>query len=311
MRSQVGENGSEARPRTEEIAPGVHAYVQPHGGWCVSNSGIVVGTDAVVVIDTAATESRARALLDTVLTLAPGRRQLVVSTHHHGDHTFGNWVFAPHATLIAHELGPAEVVRKGLGMQRMWHDVAWGRIDITLPSVTMRDHLTLHTGGPRVELAHYGTAHAQDDIVAWLPEHRVLFAGDILFSGCTPFVLMGSLDGSLRAMARLRELEPRVIVCGHGEVCGPEVIDANEAYLRWVRETARAARAQGLTPLEAARRADLGEFAGLRDPERLVANLHRAYFELEGGAPGGYISSTPVMREMVEYNGGRPLTCTA
>ncbi|MDH6132395.1 cyclase [Kitasatospora sp. MAA4] len=296
---------------TEELAPGVYAYVQPHGGWCVNNAGIVVGRNAVVVVDTAATEARARALLATVGRLAPGRRRLVVSTHHHGDHTFGNSLFAPRALLISHRRGPQEVARRGLALQQLWPEVEWGSLRPVLPTVTVHEGMTLDLGGTTVELLHLGPAHTCDDLVAWLPRERVLFAGDIVFSGCTPFVLMGSLQGSLDVIRRLRELAPRVVVSGHGAVGGPEVLDATEAYLRWVRQIAQAGLRDGLEPLEAARRADLGRFAQLLDAERLVGNLHRAYLESRGEPLGAHIGSTAVMREMVAFNGGRPLSCAA
>jgi cyclase len=65
-------------------------------------------------------------------------------------------------------------------------------------------------------------------------------------------------------------------------------------------------------PLEAARAADLGEFASLTDPERLVGNLHRAYLELDG-LPRGIPLPDPaaVLADMVAFNGGRPLSCHA
>ncbi|MFD7576493.1 MBL fold metallo-hydrolase, partial [Streptomyces sp. NPDC059810] len=79
-------------PRTEELAPGVYAYIQPDGGWCVSNSGVLIGDDGVTVVDTTATEDRARALRAAVGALTPAPVRLVVNTHFHGDHTFGNAV---------------------------------------------------------------------------------------------------------------------------------------------------------------------------------------------------------------------------
>ncbi|WP_067457313.1 hypothetical protein [Actinomadura macra] len=71
------------------------------------------------------------------------------------------------------------------------------------------------------------------------------------------------------------------------------------------------AKAAGLTPLEAARETDLGEYAELTDPERIVGNLHRAYAELDGLAPGAPIDLVSALDDMITYNGGRPLTCRA
>jgi cyclase len=83
------------------------------------------------------------------------------------------------------------------------------------------------------------------------------------------------------------------------------------AYLRFVQDVARQAKAAGLPPLEAARAADLGKFKDLLDAERIVGNLHRAYLELDGGERGGLLDIARALGEMVAYNGGQPLTCHA
>src|SRR4029077_13540575 len=80
----------------------------------------------------------------------------------------------------------------------------------------------------------------------------------------------------------LRPRGARTLVPGHGPVCGPEVIDDMLAYLRFVQDVAQHAKAAGLSPLDAGRQADLGEFTGLLDAERIVGTLHRAYLELDG-----------------------------
>jgi cyclase len=296
---------------TVEVADGVFAYVQPDGGWCVSNAGILIGREALTLIDTAATERRARALRATAGRLSGAPVRTIVNTHHHGDHTFGNAMFSPGATVVGHERTRQEMAARGLSLRSVWPQVEWGAVDVVLPSVTFTDRLTLHVDDYPVELLHVGPAHTTNDVVAWLPTQRVLFAGDVLMSGCTPFILMGSLQGALNALQRLRALDPRTVVCGHGTVCGPEVITRTESYLRWIGELARAGRDAGRTPLEVARDTGLGAFADLLDPERLVANLHRAYAELDGAEPGAYLASGPVFTQMSAYLNGRPVPSDA
>lgn len=300
-------------PYTQAVADGVHAFVQPDGGWCLSNAGIVVGdgTTPPVLVDTAATEARARLLRAAMARLTPYAPMIVVNTHHHGDHHFGNALFTPTATVVASAATRAVMADKGTALRQVWPQVPWGDLELTLPTLTFEDRLTLHAGGLRVELIDLGTAHTVSDTVAWLPERRVLFAGDVVLPGCTPFVLMGSVSGSLAAVERLRALDPEVVVGGHGPVAGPEALDATEAYLRWVRQLAARGAADGLSPYEAAVRAELGPFAGLRDPERLVANLHRAYAEAAGRPLDHQIRSGPVFAEMARWGGGRPLVCRA
>ncbi|MFF9621180.1 MBL fold metallo-hydrolase [Streptomyces griseosporeus] len=301
-------------PRVEEVADRVFAHIQPDGGWCLSNSGILAGRRGTALVDSAATEARARALRAAALAHGPGEPRTVLTTHHHGDHTFGNAVAAPHATVIGHELARTEMAERGEALKLVWPDTDWGDlggIERSLPTVTFTDRLTVYVDDLAVELIHVGPAHTSNDVVVWLPEQRVLFAGDVLMPGCTPFVLMGSVLGALRAVRRIRALGPRVVVGGHGPVAGPEVLDETEAYLRWIGRVAADGVAAGVSPYEAARETPLGPYADLRDPERVVANLHRAYSEVLGRPLDTQIRSAPVFAEMTRYNGGRPLTCLA
>jgi cyclase len=299
-----------AAPALHHLSDDVYAFVQPDGGWCVNNCGVVVGDGTTVLIDTAATQARTRRLRDAVTAVAGRAPQLLVNTHHHGDHVFGNALFAPEATIIAHEQARTEMAAAGLGLQQLWPDVDWGETRLTLPTLTFRDAITLHAGDLRLEVFHVGNAHTTNDVAVWLPDRRVLFAGDVVMSGMTPFCLMGSVAGSLQAIDQLRALDPQTIVTGHGPVAGPEVLDTAESYLRWVQAVAQEGKRAGLPPLAAARDAELGEYAELGDAERLVGNLSRAYAELDGAAPGAPIDILTPFRQMMEYHGG-PLPCHA
>ncbi|MBT2510548.1 MBL fold metallo-hydrolase [Streptomyces sp. ISL-98] len=293
-------------PRVEQVAEGVYAYVQPDGGWCLNNAGIVVGSEGTVLIDTAATEARARMLHETVSGLSRRPVGTLVNTHSHGDHTFGNHLFAENATIVAHERAAAEMAEYGLALTGLWPGVEWGRIKPTLPGVTFRDRMTLPAVGTRVELLHIGPGHTAGDTVVWLPGQRVLFAGDMVFSGATPFVLMGSLTGSLQVLDRLRALDPLHVVPGHGPVGGPELLDKNADYLRYVRDLARTGIADGVAPLDLARAAGPGPYAQLLDSERLVGNLARAYAEEYGTPAAAPLDVQAAFADMVTLNGGLP-----
>jgi cyclase len=84
-----------------------------------------------------------------------------------------------------------------------------------------------------------------------------------------------------------------------------------EAYLRFVQALAREAKSEGLTPLEAAAGADLGEYHDWLDHERLAGNLRRAYSELDGEPLGAPIDIAGSFADMIALNGGRPLRCLA
>lgn len=236
-----------------ELADGVLAYVQPRGGWCVSNAGVLVGRDAVTLVDCTATERSALRLRSAIAERTPAPVGTLVLTHHHGDHHYGAGVFGPGLTVAAHERTRETMLREGMNLPSIWPDVQWGDVHLVPPQLTFTDRLALHVDELRVELVPVGPAHTTGDVVVWLPEQRVLFTGDLTFSQGTPFCVQGSLDGTLEVLARLRELDARVVVSGHGPVCGPEVLEANAEYLRWVREVAAEGFAAGREPLEVAR----------------------------------------------------------
>ena len=306
-------------PRVEEVGDGVHAYIQDDGSWWINNTGILVGRRSVTAIDSCATEARTRALLDTIGRLSTAPVTMLVNTHHHGDHTHGNHLFGP-ATIVAHEKCREELLAAGVPGERLaaiWDgpgggEVEWGEVVLAPPVLTFRDQVTVWVDDLRCEVRHLGTpAHTTNDCVVWLPERSVLFTGDLLFNGGTPFLLMGSLAGALESVRALTGFGARTLVPGHGPVAGPELIDDVLAYLTFLDDLARRGHAAGLTPLEMAREADLGRFAELSDVERLVGNLHRAYAELDGAERGAPIDLVSALLDMVTYNGGRRLTCHA
>ncbi|MCM1966903.1 MBL fold metallo-hydrolase [Streptomyces sp. G1] len=298
-------------PYVVQPAPGVYAYVQPDGGWCLNNAGFVTGGGRTLLVDTAATERRALALRAAVLAAGAPLPRTVVNTHHHGDHTYGNGVFAPEALVLGHENARSEQLAAGRQLELIWPATDFGSLDITAPDLTYGDRMTLYVGETEVRVIHPGVAHTTGDSIVWLPEQQVVFTGDLVFAEGTPFLAMGSLAGSLRALELLRSLGAETVVPGHGPLTDPGAYEATERYLRYVAELAREGRAKGLTPLETARQADLGEFAGWRESERLVANLHRAYAELAGEPEGVPLDILAVLQDMTVMNGGTPILCHA
>ena len=295
-----------------EVADSVFAYIQPDGGWWINNAGFIAGQHTVVSLDTSATEQRTRAYLAKVEEITGQVPHTLVNTHHHGDHTNGNYLL-PFATVIGHYLCREEILRTGI-MQTdgLFEPVDWGALVPAPPFVTFENRLDLYVDDLKIELIHLtAAAHTTNDVVAWIPQHRVLFSGDLIFNGGTPFVIMGSVAGSIEALAAVAELEPDLIVPGHGAPGGIEMVNTCGSYLRWLQQSAGQAFEAGLSPLEAARELDLGDFAGLRDPERLVGNLHRALAECQGARPGAPIDLQAAFADMIAFNDGRPLSCRA
>ncbi len=265
-------------------------------------------------MDTTSTEARNRALLEAVEKISPDAPRALVNTHHHGDHTFGNWLMPAQTPIIGHADCREDVLAAGLIASQVLTGPDYGHQEIRPPDVTFTGGMTLHVGERRLELIHLGPAHTRGDVVVWLPDERVLFAGDLAFAGGQPFLAEGSVAGYPKALARIRALEPEVLVPGHGPVQrGEEVgrlLDDLDEYAAFVDAVAREAHAAGRTPLEAATAAKDNRFASWQESERLVGNLHRAYSELNGEPLGSRVPIPVVWRDMVAFHGG-PIGCFA
>ena len=309
--STLPEHAEIPPPSVQEVSDGIFAYIQLDGSWFLNNAGCIVGRDSTTVIDSTGTEARARAFHKAVRSVTEKPVNTLINTHSHGDHTHGNFIFAPDAAIIGHELCREEILASGNAAMALFPMIDFGDCPVTPPTVTFSDRLNAYVDDLKLELIFVGPAHTTNDIVIWVPERKLLFTGDIIFNGGTPFALAGSIGGWLDTLDIIEALGAETIVPGHGEVCGPEVIDDVRAYLRFIEDSAKRGMDAGIEPLALARDLDLGQFAALTDPERLVPNLHRAYAERRGEARGAPMDFALMFQEMLAYNGGQPLRCFA
>jgi cyclase len=302
-------------PYVDELAEGVFAYVQPDGGWMVNNCGTVVDArGTAVMVDTTSTEKRNRAVLAEVAKHSSGAPRALVNTHHHPDHTYGNGFLPAETMVIGHEKCRDEVITAGLEATKVITAPDYGHLTLRPPDVTFNDRFTLHLTDFPVELRHVGRAHTSNDVIVWLPEQKVLFAGDLAFAGGQPFLLEGSVAGFRGAIAQMRALAPEVLAPGHGPVCRGEAVEALlddlDAYVGYVAEVAQASYAEGLSPLEAAQKNRDNPYSGWAETERFVGNLHRAYSELAGNPVDTRLTVPSVWPDMVTFHGG-PIACHA
>ena len=303
---------SVAAARTQEVSDGIYAYIQPDGSWWINNTGFLVGRRGVVSVDACSTEDRTRAYLAAIEAVTDQPVRTLMNTHHHGDHTFGNYLFTG-ATIVARDGVRDSLLKWGLPRSApFWSDVDWGDIELAPPFLTYQEGVTVYLDDLPCQVRYIGTpAHTTIDSVMWIPDRKLLFSGVLLFNGGTPFLLQGSIAGALVALNTVAGFGAETIVPGHGAVCGPDVINQVRDYLLFVQDIARGGVDAGIDPLEAARQIDLGGYADLLDAERIVGNLHRAYAEVHGAAPGAQIDLTAALTDMVTYNNGQPLSCYA
>jgi glyoxylase-like metal-dependent hydrolase (beta-lactamase superfamily II) len=284
------------------IAKDVWACLQPDRGWGWSNSGLVARGGGLVV-DTLMDVKHTRRMIELYSGVSPQPARRLVNTHDNADHCWGNQLFRG-AEIIGHRRC-AEAMRKGIqpaAMQAMLElpnpspGIAWFAKDarefdfrdvvVTPPTTLLDTRLDLDLGGRPCEILYLGPAHTASDVVVWLPEDRVLFTGDLLFRLCTPIGWEGTFANWTRALDRM--------------LTGADGLAEFRAYLGFVRGEAERAFARGLSELEAARRIDLGPYAGWTQPERLVFNVARAYRELRGEPEDAPVNAVALLDQCCE-----------
>jgi glyoxylase-like metal-dependent hydrolase (beta-lactamase superfamily II) len=267
-----------------EVGRKVFAYVQATGETGISNSGLIVGSDAAVAVDALMVPSMTRRLVAAIEKITRKPVGHLINTHHHLDHTGGNRFFAG-ATIVATERCREELV-PGFPplplLQRFMPRFAreFRLLKTALPAVTFEDRMVLRDGVHEIHLWHPGVpAHTSGDATVFLPAERVLFAGDIAFHYVTPLAFQGHVGNWIKAADRLLTYDADVIVPGHGPIGTKADLRRMREYLALVRREARKRFDAGMPEEAAARDIKLGVYASWREAERILPNVMRCYQE--------------------------------
>jgi glyoxylase-like metal-dependent hydrolase (beta-lactamase superfamily II) len=242
--------------------------------------GLILGGSDVVVIDTRSTPVQAGELADAIRELTRDPVSIVLNTHWHWDHTFGNSVFRP-ATIWGHALVPTRLRERGV--PTIEKAMGWvpaiaadlRTVVIDPPDRTFEDVATVLAGDRELRLSYHGRAHTDTDIVIEVLDANVVFAGDLVEEGATP-----SFGDSFPmewpdTVARLLPLATGAVVPGHGAVGDRGFVETQLAEFRALAALARRVHADDLD-LEAA-------IAGSPyPPEPSRAPLERALAQLRG-----------------------------
>jgi glyoxylase-like metal-dependent hydrolase (beta-lactamase superfamily II) len=217
----------------------------------ISNASFVVTPAGVVVIDALGSPELARRLMDEIRKVTSKPIHTVVLTHYHADHIYGLQVFKEAgAHVVAHsaarEYLNSETARLRLEASRQ--DL-WPWVDEKTRLVPADEWLTgpqtLNVGGVRFEVQPVGPSHTAEDLVVYMPQQKVLFAGDLVFRNRIPFVGQADSRHWIEAMQSLLKFDARWVVPGHGPISTEAKADMTltRDYLIYLRDTmGRAAR---------------------------------------------------------------------
>ncbi|MDR7304043.1 cyclase [Haloactinomyces albus] len=269
-----------AEPVATPLSTAATAWLQLPGGWFLNNAGWITGNDRTLLIDTCATEARSRHLLEAAQAAgSTGTPITAALTHAHGDHAHGaGLVAAAGGSVLASATAAAEIVTGPHTYPEVFTCSTWGNIPPPdhIESVTEVTHLNL--GGRTAEIHPVPThAHTNGDLVVFLPREKVLFTGDLLFSGVTPLALQGSITGWLAALDWLATFEVATFVPGHGPLdTTGGAFAAVRGYLQWLLEAVNDTDQPDFPALEERARAVWPDW---HDAERHAVNLRVAHAE--------------------------------
>ena len=250
----------------------------------ISNAGFFVTDEGVVVVDALGSPALAQELLREIHRVTPQALRYVVVTHYHADHIYGLQTLAQAGAKVIGHASAREYLNSDTAQRRL----EASRIDLA-PWIDANTRLVpadqwLDTQETRFRLGsmdfvvdHVGPAHTPEDVVVFVPQLGVLFAGDLFFQGRIPFV--GQADSRLwiQALNRLMKYQPKIVIPGHGPASTNPMVDITMTrdYLLYLRKTMGEA-AKNMEPFEEVyAKTDWSRFESI--PLFRVANRMNAY----------------------------------
>jgi glyoxylase-like metal-dependent hydrolase (beta-lactamase superfamily II) len=230
---------------------------------------VLVTTRYVIFVDTAATPDQAAAIVELVRPALATRQPLVINTHADYDHAWGNAAFLPGgicpAPIIGHRLTRERLLgaeARAYLAQRQREDARFAGVRLVPPAIAFDGDLIIDGGDLTLHLLH-APGHAEDHVAAWLPEIRMLLAGD---AAEHPFPYVGDhavLPVLRRSLERLRTLDPAVVVPCHGGTTDPDLLRRNLAYFDRLEEALGTMLAAGRLAADWREREDIDVAVGL------------------------------------------------
>jgi glyoxylase-like metal-dependent hydrolase (beta-lactamase superfamily II) len=219
----------------QEIAQGIYALVASTDfppaspALAIANGGIVIGSDGVLVIDPFQTPELGEMMISTVKSLTDKPIKYVLNTHYHSDHTGANSVFVKR-----------EIPVLGRGVIREYIQSGKNNTGgITPPTVIINSQTDLWLGDRQVRIERVDGHSAGTDLVAYVPDAKVLFTGDMVFNKRIPYTADSDIRQWQGSLYRLIATYPDAkVVPGHGDVTNVTGLQAQQAYFSWLERMA-------------------------------------------------------------------------
>lgn len=205
-----GGQGAPPQPlMTHQLKPNIY-WIEGGGG----NSGVIVGTDGVIVVDAKTTEAYGKELLDSIGKITSKRVTTVILTHSDADHVNGLAAFPKGLTIISQENCKKEMEASEGGRGAAPADY--------MPTKTVKDRENVNIDGVHLRLLHFAPAHTSGDLIVYLPDDKIVFTGDIVATQVPDAIIHpqknGSSEGWIKTMNGIVALNADTFIPGHGDV---------------------------------------------------------------------------------------------
>jgi len=196
------------------------------------NTGVIVGDDAVMVLDTQATPAMAEDVIRRIREVTDKPIKYVLLTHYHAVRVLGASAYRPQQIIASQdtrdlivERGEQDKASEIGRFPRLFRDVESVPAGLTWPTLTFSGKMTLWLGQLEVQLLQLGRGHTKGDTVAWLPQQKILFSGDLVEFDATPYAGDAYFQDWPRTLDNIAALKPEKLVPGRGAaLTTPEMV---------------------------------------------------------------------------------------
>lgn len=275
-------SGTAFAAEVKEVAPGV--YFRLADKWC--NVGWVTFEDYVLVIDATVPEDVENVLEDIRETTDKPIR-FVFNTHHHWDHAFGNALFAKEGAAIVAQKACAKQLNDDREQFKKWisKKPEYADLEYVMPAVQFDEYMVFSDGKRTVELLHLGHAHTKGDAVAYLPNEKILFTGDVCVNGAYNYMGEARLNQWINVLDYLQGLEVKTICPGHGKMAKPSLLETQKRYFIELRDQVQAAVDKGKSLEETIEAIHIPMFKDWTGEPPRESNIKQVYRDLTGLNP--------------------------
>lgn len=251
----------------QELSEDVYAAIAIDGGAAISNAGLMDLGGQILVFDTFLTPRAAKDLSILSAEKFVHRPQLIINSHYHNDHIWGNQALLPKAQILSSSRTRNLILTEGM-LEYEWYAAhakeklqfymeqqqsarnsdeqenlkiwigyyqglteAFPALEVKIPAITFDDHLEIHGEKQTARLIEFAGGHTGSDTILFLPRSGIVFMSDLLFVGCHPYLADGDPQKWLSILQEISLLDAKTFVPGHGPVGNMEDIKLMIAYI--------------------------------------------------------------------------------